>query len=59
MSDQKFLGFCIIVAALILAGAIYFHGRTQRYQLVQGDHQIYVQDTVTGDTYLGWKHLLQ
>jgi len=57
MSDHKFLGICIVVAAILIAASMISLSHAQRYQLVQGAGQVYVQDTWTGDTYLGWKNL--
>jgi len=56
MSDQKFLGVCVVAAAIILGAAICYHAQAQRYQMVATPN-IYVQDTMTGDTYQGWKNL--
>lgn len=58
MSDQKFLGVCIVIASIIISVAIFSLARTQRYQLVSTPN-MYVQDTVSGDTYQGWKNLIK
>jgi len=55
MEGRKFLGMCIVLAALILAGAIVWHARTAsrigRYQMVllQDPAVIWVIGTTTGE----------
>jgi len=59
MSDQRFLGACILIASVIISISISLHSRAHRYQLVSTPGQIYVQDTLSGDTYQGWKQLIK
>ena len=55
MDGRKFLGICIVLAALIIAGAIIWHARTAsrigRYQMImhQDPAVIWVIDTTTGE----------
>jgi len=51
MDSQKFLGICLVVAAVIIAGAIYLHDGRSRYQFQQSNPPgvIYVFDTWTGE----------
>lgn len=50
MSDLKFLGISIIVAAILIAGSITWLGFSQRYrlQVVTDAGFVYVIDGVTG-----------
>jgi hypothetical protein len=50
MSNHKFLGICIVVGAVIIAGAVYLHSRTGRYQFQPSNPPgvIWVIDTWTG-----------
>jgi hypothetical protein len=56
MSDQKFLGVCLVIAALILGAAVVYHGREKsaaqvgRYQFRPSNPPgiIWVIDTTTG-----------
>jgi hypothetical protein len=51
MDNQKFLGICLVVAAIIIAGAIYLHDSRRRYEFHPSNPPgvIYVFDTWTGD----------
>ena len=55
MDGKKFLGVCILLAAVILAGAIVWHARATsrigRYQAIlhQDPPVIWIVDTVTGE----------
>ena len=51
MKNQKVLGICLVVAAVIIAGAIYLHDSRSRYQFQPSNPPgvIYVFDTWTGD----------
>jgi hypothetical protein len=51
MDNQKFLGICLVVAAVIIAGAIYLHDSRSRYQFQPSNPPgvIYVFDTWTGE----------
>ena len=51
MDSQKFLGVCIVIAAVIIAGAVYIHGRGSRYQFQPSNPPgiIYIFDTWTGE----------
>ena len=56
MSDQKFLGLCLVVAALILGAAIVYHAHRPgssvgRYQFQPSTPPgvIWVIDTTTGE----------
>ena len=58
MKDQNYLGVCVIIASAIIGASIVWHAFAQRYQLVKSENTIYVQDTVTGETYIGGKTLV-
>ena len=47
----KVFGACIVIAAVILAAAIFYHARTGRYQFQPSNPPgvIWTLDTVTGD----------
>jgi hypothetical protein len=49
--NQKFLGICIVISAVIIAGAICIHAHSNRYQLQFSNPPgvTYVFDTWTGE----------
>lgn len=51
MDNQKFLGICLVVAAVIISGAIYLHDSRSRYQFQPSNPPgvIFVFDTWTGE----------
>jgi hypothetical protein len=50
MDKQRFLGICIVIAAVIIAAAIYFHDSHSRYQFQPSNPpgMIWIIDTWTG-----------
>ena len=48
-AQLRFLGICILIAAVIIAAALVYHGRKGRYQLQMCDYRAMVLDTVTGE----------
>lgn len=54
MDNQRFLGLCFLISAVLLAGALYLHARSGRYQLQQSTPPgvVYILDTWTGEVRL-------
>ena len=49
MKDERVLGLCIVVAAIILAVSIWNHAQTGRYETITSNpHDLRRLDTATG-----------